>query len=212
MLWYEELYRLMRANPLNEVALQFPEDRDTPSTSQPAQNFQAQWWGVVKRASRLTAEARAEWMAVIRKNSAVLPEFFEKRWRLLNSGELKQLAEAGITIGAHTRTHPILSLLSEEEARREIQESKVEIERALGRAVWAFAYPFGNPATIGEREFSLVRQAEYSCAFLNVEHWAGHESNPLALCRTHVTADMTIAEFSAHLSGVHTRLQRAVGG
>ncbi len=151
-------------------------------------------------------------MAVIRKNFAVLPEFFEKRRRLLNDGDLKQLIGAGMTIGAHTRSHPILSLSSEEEARREVQESKIEIERALGRTVWAFAYPFGNPATMGEREFSLAREAGYSCAFLNVEHWAGQESNPLALTRTHVTADMTIAEFSAHLSGVHTRLQRAVGG
>jgi peptidoglycan/xylan/chitin deacetylase (PgdA/CDA1 family) len=116
-----------------------------------------------------------------------------------------------MTVGAHTRTHPVLSLCSDEEARREIQESKAEIESALGRPVWAFAYPFGNPATVGAREFRLAREAGFSCAFLNVEHWAG-QSGPLALPRTHVSGDMDLAEFEAHLSGFHTRLQRALGG
>ena len=37
-------------------------------------------------------------------------------------------------------------------------------------------------------------------------------SNPFAIPRVHVTLRTTIPEFSAHLSGLHTRLQRAVGG
>ena len=57
-----------------------------------------------------------------------------------------------MTIGAHTLSHPILSLCSDEEARHEIQQSKNDLEQALGRQVWAFAYPFGNSATMGERE------------------------------------------------------------
>jgi peptidoglycan/xylan/chitin deacetylase (PgdA/CDA1 family) len=116
-----------------------------------------------------------------------------------------------MTIGAHTWTHPVLSLCTDEEARREIQESKLEIERALGREVWAFAYPFGNSAPMGEREFRLAREAGFSYAFLSVEHWATEQS-AFALPRTHVTSGMTLPEFAAHLSGFHTRLQRAVGG
>ena len=134
----------------------------------------------------------------------------ERRWRLLNVTELKQLAGHGMSIGAHTRTHPILSLCSEEETRREIQESKSEIEQALGQPVWAFAYPFGNPSTMGEREVRLAQEAGFACAFLNVEHWGAERANPLALSRTHVTLDMTLPEFSAHVTGLHTRLQHAV--
>jgi peptidoglycan/xylan/chitin deacetylase (PgdA/CDA1 family) len=211
MLWYEELYLLMRNQVLAapELLLLAEEDVESP----PPENFQAQWWSMVKRASRLDARARTDWMGLVRSHRGPTQQFrSERRWRLLNASELKQLAGQGMSIGAHTRTHPILSLCSEEEARREIQESKSEIERTLEQPVWAFAYPFGNPSTMGEREVRLAREAGFACAFLNVEHWGAEGSNALALPRTHVTLDMTLPEFSAHVSGLHTRLQQAVNG
>jgi peptidoglycan/xylan/chitin deacetylase (PgdA/CDA1 family) len=116
-----------------------------------------------------------------------------------------------MSIGAHTTSHPILSLCSEEEVRREIEESKNGLEKALGRPIWAFAYPFGNPSTMGEREVRLAREAGFACAFLNVEHWSADPSNPFALPRTHVNRDTALPEFAAHLSGIHARLQRAGG-
>jgi hypothetical protein len=136
----------------------------------------------------------------------------ERRWRLLRISELRQLVEAGMSIGAHTRSHPVLSLCSAAEARREIQQCKTDLERALGRPIWAFAYPFGNPATMGEREVGMARDAGFACAFLNVEHWASGVSDHFALPRTHVTQGMSLPQFAAHLSGLHSRLQRAVGG
>jgi peptidoglycan/xylan/chitin deacetylase (PgdA/CDA1 family) len=220
MLWYEELYQLMRARPLAGPELQVPPEEGAERSG----SFQAQWWSAVRRASRLDARARADWMAPVRARRAgrhVLPSELpaglrselrsEKRWRLLNIAELRALAEAGMTIGAHTLSHPVLSLCSEEEALREIRESKNEIERALGRPVWAFAYPFGDSSTMGEREVRLAQEAGYACAFLNVEHWRAGPANPFALPRIHVTANMTLPEFAAHLSGLHARLQSAVG-
>ncbi len=210
MLWYEELYHCMRSRPLNGLASQLPFEPGSHPTS--PGTFQNQWWDLVRRASRLDAKTRADWMVQVRAHTQpISTTSSHKRWRLLSLPELKQLSQSGMTIGAHTRTHPVLSLSSDDEARREIQESKLEIEHALGREVWAFAYPFGNPATMGDREFRLAREAGFSCAFLNVEHRAT-EHSAFALPRTHVTSDMTLAEFAAHLSGFHTRLQRAVGG
>ena len=211
MLWYEELYMLMRSEPFNAPDVEPPaeEGADFPSSGR----FSDRWWSVVKRASRLDARSRAEWMDRVRKHSGPQEDFrSERRWRLLNIVELRQLATAGMSIGAHTVSHPLLSLCSENEARCEIQQSKIALEQALGRPVWAFAYPFGNPSAVGNRELRLAREAGFSCAFLNVEHWGAADSNAFALARTHVTSDMTLPEFAAHLSGVHTRLQRAVGG
>jgi peptidoglycan/xylan/chitin deacetylase (PgdA/CDA1 family) len=221
MLWYEELYQLMRSRPLDGLELQLPIEE----SAEPSGNFQAWWWSTVRRASRLDAKARADWMALVRGNcdatQASRSELdsglhsglrCERRWRLLNVAELKALAEAGMIIGAHTLSHPVLSLCGEAEARREIQESKNDIERVLGQPVWAFAYPFGNPSTMGEREVGLAQEAGFACAFLNVEHWGEGPSNLFALPRIHVTVNTTLPEFAAHLSGLHARLQRAVGG
>lgn len=209
MLWYEELYHLMRSKPLTDPDLQLPTEAATESSA--SISFQSQWWTVVRQASRLDAKTRTAWMNKVRHRCGPTHTLdSERRWRLLNITELKQLADAGMSIGAHTVTHPVLSQCSDEEARCEIQESKISLERALGRPVWAFAYPFGNPSTMGDRELRLASEAGFACAFLNVEHWRT-EANRFALPRTHVTSDTTLPEFAAHLSGLHSRLQRAVG-
>src|SRR5579863_1606591 len=148
MLWYEELYLLMWRRPLAVSELQcLPEE----SSQSPApENFQARWWNIVKRASQLDTVSRSEWMNLLRDRCGSMAQSLsERRWRLMNLAELKQLAAQGMSIGAHTRTHPILSLCSDAEARREIQDSKSDIEQALGSPLWAFAFPFGNPATMG---------------------------------------------------------------
>jgi peptidoglycan/xylan/chitin deacetylase (PgdA/CDA1 family) len=210
MLWYEELYRVMRAGPLSKATLQLPLDEgDSPSS----ETFQSAWWSTVRRASRWDAKTRAAWMDLAHSESGSPQSLgFERHHRLLRISELRQLAEAGMSIGAHTLSHPVLSLCNEEEARREIRQSKIDLERALGRTVWAFAYPFGNPSTMGEREMRLAREAGFACAFLNVERWDAAHSDAFALPRIHVSQDTTLPEFAAHLSGIHTWLRRVVGG
>ncbi len=169
MLWYEELFHLMRNRPLDELAAKLPNENIAQANSH--ENFQTRWWSIVRRASKFGAEPRAAWMRLVRTHCGPTQASSEKRWRLLNLQELKQLSNMGMSIGAHTRTHPVLSLCDDEEARREISESKIEIERALGQPVWAFAYPFGNPSTMGGRECRLAQEAGFSCAFLNVADW-----------------------------------------
>jgi peptidoglycan/xylan/chitin deacetylase (PgdA/CDA1 family) len=123
------------------------------------------------------------------------------------------MANSGMSIGAHTKSHPILSLCSDEEARREVQASKTEMEQVLGRPVWAFAYPFGHPSTFGAREVIIARDVAFACAFVNVERWKeSYRFNPFAIPRLHVTSQMALPEFAAHLSGIHVRLEHAFKG
>jgi peptidoglycan/xylan/chitin deacetylase (PgdA/CDA1 family) len=61
----------------------------------------------------------------------------------LSTEELREIAAAGHTIGAHTHTHPVLTALPRERAREEIRICKEELTSLLGRAVEHFAYPFG---------------------------------------------------------------------
>lgn len=64
--------------------------------------------------------------------------------RLLSWKEVGELAENGIEIGSHSRTHPDLSRMSAADAMREIVDSKTEIENHIGRPVTTFAYPYGR--------------------------------------------------------------------
>jgi peptidoglycan/xylan/chitin deacetylase (PgdA/CDA1 family) len=61
----------------------------------------------------------------------------------LSTDELREMAAAGHVIGAHTRTHPVLTALIPDAAREEIRASKAELESLLQRPVEHFAYPFG---------------------------------------------------------------------
>jgi peptidoglycan/xylan/chitin deacetylase (PgdA/CDA1 family) len=62
---------------------------------------------------------------------------------ILPRTQIVEISEAGIEIGAHTRTHKDLRKLSTAEAHSEIIDSRKEIEDWLGRSVENFAYPFG---------------------------------------------------------------------
>lgn len=63
---------------------------------------------------------------------------------LLPWNEVARMAEAGVTLGAHTRTHPHLSRLSAEQLSDEMQGSVAEIAQHTGQTVTTFAYPYGD--------------------------------------------------------------------
>ena len=64
---------------------------------------------------------------------------------MMRSDQVKALRQAGMTVGAHTVSHPILLKLTAEQARREIDQSRQHLEAILGEPVRHFAYPNGVP-------------------------------------------------------------------
>jgi peptidoglycan/xylan/chitin deacetylase (PgdA/CDA1 family) len=62
----------------------------------------------------------------------------------LSHQQIKQLADEGMEIGAHTDNHPILSCESAESSQHEIFHSKQFLEEVTGREVKFFAYPNGK--------------------------------------------------------------------
>jgi peptidoglycan/xylan/chitin deacetylase (PgdA/CDA1 family) len=68
----------------------------------------------------------------------------------------------GVDVGSHGVTHAHLTRLSDEELRRELVDSKTEIEDELGRPCPEFAYPYGEH---DERVRAAVRTAGYERAY-----------------------------------------------
>ena len=66
---------------------------------------------------------------------------------MMKRRHLADLLSAGMAIGAHTCSHPILSRLADPLALREIRDSKHRLETELGVEVPLFAYPNGRPGT-----------------------------------------------------------------
>ena len=87
--------------------------------------------------------------------------------RPLTLHEIKQLADGGsIEIGAHTVSHSVMSSLPRDLQRREILESKTQLEEILGHSIRSFAYPFGTLADYTKETVGLVKEAgfEYACS------------------------------------------------
>ncbi len=114
--------------------------------------------------------------------------------------------------GQHEGLTPSRSWAPGDLGWREIPESRSVLEKALGQTVWAFGYPFGNAATVTGRGLRLAEQAGFRCAFMNAGGGLGAKINRFALPRVHVTADMSLAEFEAHISGFYRSLRKKLLG
>lgn len=84
---------------------------------------------------------------------------------MLSSQQLRQLQQAGMAIGAHTHSHPILATLSERAARNDIADGKRRLEDLLQAPVSLFAYPNGKAGhDYGPRHVDIVRSLGFSAA------------------------------------------------
>lgn len=85
---------------------------------------------------------------------------------MMTIAQLRALAASRcVTIGGHTRTHPILASQSDAQARDEIEAGKRDLEGWIQREITLFAYPNGK---LGRdylpQHAGLVRQAGFKAA------------------------------------------------
>ena len=84
---------------------------------------------------------------------------------MMTWSEVRELAAGElITIGAHTMTHPILTRITEKQARYEIVVAKKMLEEKIERQVDFFAYPNGGREDISQDVVALVKGAGYHAA------------------------------------------------
>lgn len=66
---------------------------------------------------------------------------------MMTSEQVRSLRRAGMLIGAHTVSHPILATLSLQAVADEIERSRIHLQTILAEPVKLFAYPNGKPDT-----------------------------------------------------------------
>lgn len=103
---------------------------------------------------------------------------------MLTPEQVRALHRAGMCIGAHTRSHPILARLGPAAARAEIEGGRGDLQHLLGRPVTLFAYPNGKPGQDYSREsVTLVRDAGFDAAVSTAWGAAEGTSDPFQLPR-----------------------------
>ena len=120
---------------------------------------------------------------------------------------LKYLTESGCDIGAHTVNHINLKTASEKAANAEILESARVLRSKLNQPVTTFAYPFGDRASAGTREFSMAQAAGFDLAFTTRNGWIfpNHLQNVFCVPRINVSGSFrSFGDFRGRVNGMAT--------
>jgi len=101
--------------------------------------------------------------------------------RTMTAQEIAKLAASDLVeVGAHTVTHALLPVLSEDQRRAEIFDSKRELESIIGCEVKHFSYPYG---ACDEHCTQLVQRAGYASGCTVSARAVRAEANPYQLPR-----------------------------
>jgi peptidoglycan/xylan/chitin deacetylase (PgdA/CDA1 family) len=107
---------------------------------------------------------------------------------MLTWDEVREMHRLGMTIGAHTVTHPNLPSAGPADANAEITGSRTRLERELDARVTMFSYPNGGAERYMTPEVAgLVRDAGFEAATTSRNAFARRDSDPFALERVQVT-------------------------
>lgn len=103
---------------------------------------------------------------------------------MMGEDKIRLLSNAGMEIGSHTKMHPILTSLSDDEAANEISESKYILEDIISKPVRYFAYPNGKPyEDYMPEHVEIVREAGFEAALSTAKGVATTESDRFQLPR-----------------------------
>lgn len=113
--------------------------------------------------------------------------------RPLDWHQIKEMAKNGIEFGSHSVTHPILTMLTDDELRYELQASKETLEAKIGSNVDILAYPNGGKRDFDKRVQKAAGAAGYR---LGVSSLTG--SNALGALQPYVVRRSNVERHTSH--------------
>ncbi len=173
----------------------------------------------------VTPDQRREAIAMITEGLKALPE--TERLKILNDlpkvldvelpsdppphmaamgwSEVRQLAESGGDVGAHTVTHPVLSRIQDpQELYYEIEHSKRRIEEELGRPVLHFCYPYGHWEDFNDQTLKVLDECKFHTAVTAQHGLNFRHTHPFKLMRLSADAMLPEFYFQERLAGLHS--------
>jgi peptidoglycan/xylan/chitin deacetylase (PgdA/CDA1 family) len=119
--------------------------------------------------------------------------------------QLREMVAAGMEIGSHSLTHPVIDALDRAALTREFGESKRILEERVGIAVRSASLPLGwGPPVLR----SVLADLGYRAFCTSRVGWWYPGRDPLAMPRVAVRRGMLIEEFSAIVNALPRALWR----
>lgn len=117
-------------------------------------------------------------------------------FRMLSHEMITEMAASGlIEFGAHTHSHAILSLLSTEERREEIESSITAVNELTGRPCKFFAYPNGRREDYNTEIIRLLESLGVRVSVTAIEGYNDETSSLMELRRCGIGANLGMSGF-----------------
>jgi len=161
LFWWDKIAFCLRRTRRKSIALTYPEQAKLELTTRESRRAALRTvHGVVRRTPKLDMQ---KFTGQLKERAEVdINEEREAEKLLMGWDQVRALRRAGMGIGSHSYSHPLLSLADDAKTREEMVRSKDAIEKELKERVLAFAYPVGC-FNNGTKVFA--RQAGYEIAY-----------------------------------------------
>jgi peptidoglycan/xylan/chitin deacetylase (PgdA/CDA1 family) len=157
--WWDEIAYRVRNTKRTEINLEYP----TPLKVSLNGHREASIATVLQHYKRADNVEAGAFMAEIRREAEC--DVPAAKRRFLNWEEAREMRDAGMAIGSHTRSHAILGRLTPEAQKQELVDSKKEIEAQLGSSIRGLAYPVGAKDCFSDATERIATEVGYSMCF-----------------------------------------------
>jgi peptidoglycan/xylan/chitin deacetylase (PgdA/CDA1 family) len=183
-LWTAKLRFMVRRSPREHVT--FPEVLGAPAALRTAADRQAVFTRLVVSLKNIPSPQRRDLVDALGERFGVT-DFTDLASIMMSWDDLREMHRNGMTIGAHTVTHPNLPNTDPEEATAEIMGSRDMIAGQLRTPVTHFSYPNGRgSAHLTDTVRDIVRQLAFRSAVTSVPGCVETRADPWALRRVGV--------------------------
>ncbi len=170
--WGDELERVLRESTRGEKRIVFCEERfDIENEKQ----IETAFFAIRKMLKEMKNSEREQAMNQLKMELGIGEMPGREDYRVMSSGEILECSQSPyVTIGAHTVNHCCLSYEEEEQQRWEMEKSKDELERIIGRRVDVFAYPYGESNDYTDKTIEIARAIGFKKVFAANPGLANH--------------------------------------
>jgi peptidoglycan/xylan/chitin deacetylase (PgdA/CDA1 family) len=197
--WWDRLYRALSFTSHTEL-------RSTPIAALPLGTKEERRQSLRRLQNYLKTIPDADALALVDHVCDELDSEPISLRSVLSWDELRALADEGVTLCAHSQTHPILTQLSVKRARQEIVGSQLDLQREIGHVLPVFCYPDGAH---DEAVINVLREEGFVLAFTTLEGRNDlNDADLLRLHRMHVGKRTSATVFRLRLSRLGNYLNR----
>jgi peptidoglycan/xylan/chitin deacetylase (PgdA/CDA1 family) len=169
MFWWDRVGRAVRRSKQSSIRIDYPEPLELPLGDEAEHDTALRrLLKVIKRRPGLDID---RYLANLEQAADMPLPLDEERAtadRLIMTWDhVRALADAGMDIGSHTRTHRVLQTLPAPELDDELRGSRLELEQQVSRPIRSLAYPVGYTVLDRPELVAAVERAGYQVAFSN---------------------------------------------